>query len=195
MGKTGKWAKVKPAYNARPSPEMWNERDNVAVMNAAINALDQVARELEQRWGYGTLQRHASPDLAAKFEMANENLRIACEGDDPSLVVQKAENLAKGWRVLEKRAKEKGLKPIDERIWLHIADDGKRYGFVNDIGIAAQVTEEHQCRVYSLDEIVRIIQRYEDEANIVAATKDAFAGAEITSIVKKGEDLNDSIPF
>lgn len=195
MAKTGKWSNVKPAYQARPSPDMWNDKDDASIMNAAINSLDQVSREMEQRWGYGTLERLASPDLAAKFEMARESLRVACAGDDPSIVIQKAENMAKGWRVLEKRALEKGEKPIDERIWLHIADDGRRYGFVNEIGIAAQVTESHSCRVYSLDEVTRIVQRYEAEAMIVAATKDAFPGAEIQEIVNKGDKLNDEIPF
>jgi len=202
MGTKGKWTKVRPAYEqlTRKAPEMWDERDNSKIMQAAIESMDQVAREMEQRWGYGTLERAASPDLAAKFEMARENLRLACEGDDPNVVIQKAENLAKGWRVLEKRAIEKGLKPIDERIWLHVADDGRRYAFVNDIGIASQVTEKFDCRVYSLDEVTRIIQNYEIDATIVSAVKDTFPGAEITQIKKPekqktGDFFDDEIPF
>ena len=81
MARQGKWSKIKPEYQARPSPDMWNDRDDASIMNAAINSLDQVARDMEQRWGYGTLERLASPDLAAKFEMARESLRVACAGD------------------------------------------------------------------------------------------------------------------
>ena len=67
----GKWSKArqKPrdlAYNARTSPDMWSDERGKA-LNAAVQSLDQVARAMEQKWGYGTLERLASPDLPQSF--------------------------------------------------------------------------------------------------------------------------------
>ena len=57
---------------------MWSDERGKA-LNAAVQSLDQVARAMEQKWGYGTLERLASPDLAAKFNRAKENLQAACD--------------------------------------------------------------------------------------------------------------------
>jgi len=200
----GKWSKArqKPrdlAYKARTSPDMWSDERGKA-LNAAVQSLDQVARAMEQKWGYGTLERLASPDLAAKFNRAKENLQAACDGDDHNLVIQKCENMAKGWRLLDRKATEAGCKPLDERVVLHIADSGQKYAFTNESGLYKLIADKYgpDVRVMSFDEVTRIMEDWHKSSTLLNGIKDAFPGSEVTKINPKseGKDLfDDEIPF
>ena len=198
----GKWSKArqkpsKPAYNARSSPDMWSDSRGKA-MNAAVQSLDQVARTFEQKWGYGTLERLATPDIAAKFARAKESLQNACEGDDHNLVIHKCENLAKGWRLLDRKATEAGHKPLDDRVVLHVADSGQKYAFTNESGLYKLIQAEYgaDVRIVSFDEVTRIMEDWHKSSTLLAGVRDKFPGAEVTKIQnKEKEELNDDIPF
>lgn len=198
----GKWSKArqkpsKPAYNARSSPDMWSDERGKA-MNAAVQSLDQVARAFEQKWGYGTLERLATPDIAAKFARAKESLQNACEGDDHNLVIHKCENLAKGWRLLDRKATEAGHKPLDDRVVLHVADSGQKYAFTNESGLYKLIQAEYgtDVRIVSFDEVTRIMEDWHKSSTLLAGVRDKFPGAEVTKIeTKEKEELNDDIPF
>lgn len=199
----GRYTKVKrkPKVNkneeAWKAPNMYSDRRRDVVV-AAINSVDAVAREMEMKWGIGKLEELASPKLAVQFERARQNFSEAANGDDEQYLVQKAENLVKGWKALEAQALKNGFSPDDAQVWYAVApDDVGEYTFavVRYASDAAAVDREKYPRVYTLDEVARII--YNFETSMVRKAKQVFPNAEITKIGNndKKEPLNDPIPF
>lgn len=189
------------------APSMWADQ-RYPIVKAALDSVDEVARRFEQRWGIGRLERLASPELAVKFEQARQNFNDACANqDDHNYMVQKANNLIKGWQALERSAEKNGHTPADERIWYFRApddQDGKPYALVENSGDAKRVEPDTVVRVYSLDEICRIIKFWEEKNELVNQVKDYFPGSHITSIKPKEEKdgkkknepfFDDEIPF
>ena len=185
------------------APSMWADQ-RYPIVKAALDSVDEVARTLEQRWGIGRLERLAPPELAVKFEQARQNFNHACsDQDDHNYMVQKANNLIKGWKALEKSAEKNGHSPADPKVLYFRAPDdmdGKPYAIVEQSGDYKRVEPDTVKRVYSLDEICRIIQFWEEKMSAVNQVKDIFPGSHITSVKpkKEGKDekfFDDEIPF
>lgn len=185
------------------APNMWGD-SRYPIVKAALDSVDEVARTLEQRWGIGRLERLAPPELAVKFEQARQNFNHACsDQDDHNYMVQKANNLIKGWKALEKSAEKNGHSPADPKVWYFRAPDdigGTPYAIVEDSGDYKRLDDENVKRVYCLDEICRIIKFWEEKTDIVTEVKNTFPGSTITKIKPnkdkpKSDFLDDEIPF
>lgn len=179
------------------APAMWSDKRS-EICRAAVNSVDKVARDLEQRWGIGKLEELASPKLAVQFEQARQNFSDAANGDDHNYLVQKAENLITGWKALEAQAIKNGHSPDDAEVWYAIApEDVGEYTFaiVKNASDAAAVDREKYPRVYSLDEVARIIHNFEN--SMIRKAKEIFPNSTITKIGDNTnkEPLNDPIPF
>lgn len=187
MGQYSK-AGTKIGFNGNQIDAWQKERDDV--VRAAINSVDELARTLEQRWGIGRLERLASPALAVAFEQARQNFNMACEGDDHKFLVQKADNLVSGWKALERYAEKNGHTPSDPRV-LYVqppadAESQLPYAIIEDSAHFEKVDREAVQRVYTVDELSRIIGFWESRSEGINKIKDTFYGSEITRIKSKG---------
>ena len=202
MKKRGRYAKVertKKSGNDDPwyAPAMYSDQ-RAGAAYAAIQSVDEVARRLEQKWGIGKLEALATPQLAVQFHQCRANFNEAANGDDVQYLVQKANNMIEGLNALEAQAIKHGHSPSDIDVWYAIAPSdigGHAYAIVKDASDAAAVDRDQYPRVYTLDEIARIIASFEKP--IVRKAKDVFPNAEITKIGSnnKKDDPNDPIPF
>jgi len=175
------------------APAMWSDVRKQEV-SAAVNSVDEVARNLEQKWGIGKLERLAPPKLAVAFAQATENFNAACEGDDLKYLIAKCDNLIDGWKVLEETAIKNGHKPTDVDIWYAVAppDQGSySFALVKHPADLASVSREDAQRAYSMDEVIRIINDW--ESRMVKEVKEHFPKSHITKIETK--EFNDEIPF
>lgn len=184
------------------SPNMWGDH-RYPIVKAALESVDEVARTLEQRWGIGRLQRIAPPDLAVKFAQATENFNEACNQDDHNYMVQKANNLIAGWKALERSAEKNGFSPADPKVlYLRAPDDaldGKPFAIIEHSGDYKRIEPDTVTRIYTIDEICRFIQFWEEKNSMANTVKDTFPGSQITSIKpnneNKEEPFDDEIPF
>lgn len=188
------------------------------VHEAIVATLEDVALRLVQRWGRGKLERLASPQLAVAFQQAKQNYEKATLDNDVKYIAQKAKNLIQGWQALEKYAKQQGHKPEPSKVWYAIAPiecDAFTYAIVRDQSDMQFVDKESADRTYTLDEIARILHKFEDNNKAATEIKDLFAGSEIVGTgyydkygqeIIKGDkknekekdryaDLDDEIPF
>tara|TARA_B100000927_G_scaffold73210_1_gene58311 strand:+ start:1031 stop:1624 length:594 start_codon:yes stop_codon:yes gene_type:complete len=193
----GKWSKTqkKPEYDgvqyvAMDVPKMYEEEEKAAVIRASLKSVDKVARDMEQRWGIGKLEQLANPALATRFEQARQNLNHALGQESISEVVAKAEDMIRGWRIIEKKVLEAGHKPECEKVWHMVNDEGKKYAFVNDS--SDHVYFDKDITVISMEEVLRIIEAHYKE--LYVDIKSSFPSAEITKITKK-DKLDDELPF
>ena len=199
MAYSGKWskAKKKPEYTgvqyvAMDVPKMYEEEEKAAVIRASLNSVDKVARDMEQRWGIGKLEELADPALATRFEQARQNLNHALGQESISEVVAKAEDMIRGWKIIEKKVLEAGHKPECERVWHMVNDEGKKYAFVNDS--SDHVHFDKDITVISMEEVLRVFEAHYEE--VYGEVKKHFPGAEIMKITNKEKDnLDDKLPF
>lgn len=179
------------------APAMYGDK-RAEVVRAAVNSVDKVARDLEMKWGIGKLEELAPPKLAVGFEQARQNFQDAAQGDDHNRLVDKANNLIKGWQTLEASALKRGHKPTDAEVWFAIApeDVGEyKFAIVKHGSDAAIVDRDVYPRVYTLDEVARIIHNFEN--SMVRKAKEVFPDSTITKIGnnENKEPPNDPIPF
>lgn len=164
---------------------------------AALEPLDRVAREFEAQWGIGRLERLVSPATAAKFASARDKLDAAIQSGDSDQVVTRADIMIRGWKALDKEARETGNKPGDVgRFWATRADDGTKFVFVQhetDTGNAAEWFPGH--RVWSMPEVIRVLASA-DLAGVHRA-KELFPGATVQAVNVKtdGPVREDELPF
>ena len=179
------------------APAMWADHRS-ETCRAAVNSVDKVARDLENKWGIGKLESLASPSLAVKFEQARQNFSDAAQGDDAQYLVQKANNLIDGWKALERSAIKNGNSPTDAEVWFAIApeDQGEyKFAIVKHASDVAAVDRDTHPRVYTLDEIARMISHY--ETSMLKSAKEIFPNSNITKIgdIKNAKKYDDEIPF
>jgi len=189
--------KTDVADDSWKAPTMFSDKRS-DICNAAIRSVDKVARDLEMKWGIGKLEELAAPKLAVAFEQARQNFNDAANGDDHNYLVQKADNLIQGWKAVEAYAIKNGNSPDDAEVWYAIAPPdagGDKFAIVKHAADAAAVDREKYPKVYTLDEIARIIKAI--ETDMISKTKELFPDARITKITPtKGKViLDDEIPF
>ena len=179
------------------APLMWSDKRS-DICNAAVASVDKVARDLEMRWGIGKLEELAPPKLAVAFEQARQNFNDAANGDDHKYLVQKADNLIQGWKAVEAYAIKNGRNPGDAEVWYAIAPPdagGDKFAIIKHAADSASVDRTEYPKVYTLDEIARIIKAF--ETDMISKTKELFPDARITNIMPSTKKviLDDEIPF
>ena len=104
MAYSGKWSRAKKEPSVKfvkqTVPEMYQSQENVSVIHASINSVDKVARDIEQRWGIGKLEKLCDPALATRFEQARQNLNYALRMENITEVVAKSQDLIRGWKII-----------------------------------------------------------------------------------------------
>ena len=185
------------ADDSLKAPPMWSDKRS-DICNAAVNSVDKIARDLEMRWGIGKLEELAPPKLAVAFEQARQNFNDAANGDDHNYLVQKADNLIQGWKAVEAYAIKNGRKPGDAEVWYAIAPPdagGDKFAIIKNAADSAAVDRTEYPKVYTLDEIARIIKAF--ETDMISKTKELFPDARITNIMPSTKKviLDDEIPF
>jgi len=200
MAYRGKWSKTqsKPQYTgieyiAKDVPKMYEEQEKASVIQASLSSVDKIARDMEQRWGVGKLEQLADPALATRFEQARQNFNHALGQESITEVVAKAQDMIRGWKILEKKVLEAGHKPECERVWFMVGDDGKKYAFVNDS--SDHVHFDKDVIVVSMEEVLMVFEAHYKE--LYSEVKKHFPGAQMVEIKKidEKEVLDDELPF
>lgn len=165
----------------------------------ALLPLDRAASEMELKWGCDRLPSLVSPETAARFGSAKAKLDAAIQENDPQEVTRRAGVMIRGWDKMDAEAAERGFKALSPDIWSHTTAGGAKVAVARseaEAGKASKMESFQNVRIYSLDEIGRILDH--DSLKLVNAAKDVFPGAKIKEIRKTGTSktkLNDPVPF
>ena len=158
----------------------------------AVKAADNVARQMEDKWGVDKLPTLVSAATAAKFGSAKAKFDLAILQNDVDDVVKRATVMARGWKALDAEAERNGHRPIFQSAWTWRDDDGMAHAFVRDTGEAFKYGKQHPgVVVWTIDEIIRVAAAFRKKTKKLGVTaKAVFTGAVVTKI-----DLDDEIPF
>ena len=81
-------------------------------IRAIIDGLDQVAIEMERKWGVGRLRLLVSDLLRAKFDAQKDKLDAAIATNREQYIRAQAEGMKRAWAALDKAASEAGHPPL-----------------------------------------------------------------------------------
>jgi hypothetical protein len=166
----------------RPDP------DPFASGKSNLELLDRVAFEMEQSWGVDVLRLHVKAELRDKFDKMLEMLNDAIASDDQDRIDKCAGGMTRAWRALDAAARESGIKPARESVWVGKTNDGE---LVCVYTSAASIGElPRDVPRFHIDELVKFIP-----ANVLHV-KRVFEGAIVEDVRNKTEELgNDEVPF
>ena len=165
------------------------------VIRAAIAGADEVAVEMETKWGVGQLGRKVasiSPQLSARFERQKRKFDDCLVTYDEEEILKHSEAMKRGWQMLDKFAIEHGCEPLSSDVWEIKLNDGTAVAVCKHAAHVANIADGRE--VWSLDELAKMI---EAQPALIRKSKQRFPGAVVTKVRKKfyDWDTGDDIPF
>ena len=146
---------------------------------AFIDGADQVASEMETKWGIGRLRLLVPPELREKFDRQRYLFNQAIWHGELEEVRREAGRMVNAWQALDRTVEAAGASKLEPAVWEIALADGSVAAIVPDNARAALVNAEgRQVAVYTLDEIGRLLSNYSE----IAKAKLVFPGATITDI-------------
>jgi len=161
-----------------------------AAIQAAIRSLDEVATEMERKWGVGRLQRLVSPEMAARFAASGERLNHAIESNNLDAITERVQNHIKGWRAMDAMATEGGHPVNPPGVWTATVD-AMTYTIVYNEADLPKVAQSDP-KAITLKELLLV---YASVQGDVAPVKAAFPGAKIKAIRSTKKKRDDSIDY
>lgn len=157
----------------------WPEYDAI---QAVIDGVDQVAQQMERKWGVGRLELLVSDELREKFRRQQRRFNEAIQERDVYKVRQAGDGLRRGWSALNAAATSAGAKELSPLVWEIQMPDGRVAAFCRDNTDAYAATwTGRYVDVWTIDEIARIIERFPE----IALAKQTFPGAVLKNIRPK----------
>lgn len=171
-------------------PDRLTNPDDFGVMRKmaqyySLQPLDEVASQMDSKWGADRLPRLVSVKTATRFGSALNRLNNAIDSDDHKEVEKRAKILILGWRAMDAEAEEMGAAPVDPKplaSWRD--DDGNPYALFQDTAEAIAYSKSEDgdgVRVITLKEVSRIVGYFESKTP-VSEVRGVFGGAEIITI-------------
>jgi len=182
-------------------PDRLTNPDDFGVMRKmgqyySLQPLDEVASQMDSKWGADRLPRLVSVKTATRFGSALNRLNNAIDSDNHKEVEKRAKILILGWRAMDAEAEEMGAAVVDPKptaTWRD--DDGNPYALFQGTpeAIAYSKSEDGDgVRVITLKEVARIVGHFESKTP-VAGIRGAFGGAEIITIQQEVKNENTDV--
>lgn len=158
-------------------------RGEYDAVQAVIDGVDEVARQMETRWGVGRLEFLVSDELREKFRKQFRRFNEAIQEHDVEKVRQAGAGMRRGWEALDKAAIAAGAQQLDPDIWEIQLADGRVVALCRTKADAfATYRAGRHVDVWTTDEIKRLIESFPQ----IALAKQTFPGALVENVRTKG---------
>ena len=132
----------------------------------ALEALDEVAHQMERRWGVGRLTRLVAVDLAERFyrQLGKLNAAISDEATGGSVanVEHEAGRMRNAWIALNAAAEAAGAEQLSPAWFEGRLPDGRLLIVCGDLTAAHRIAGDNRAAVvWSMDEICRVLWQFE----------------------------------
>lgn len=151
----------------------------------ALEALDEVAHQMERKWGVGRLTRLVPIDLAERFErqLAKLNAAITEEatGGSVASVEHEAGRMVNAWRALNAAAEAAGADPVSGQYLTARMSDGRSLVICGDLEGMSHWLHQNRgsaAAVWTMEEVVRVLEGFD----LVNRTKHLFEGAVVGEV-------------
>ncbi len=148
-------------------------------IQAIIDGTDQVALEMERKWGVGRLRLLVSDFLRAKYDAQRDKFDVAIRSGNEVEIRKHGEAMKRAWQALDEAALRDGYQPKPPEVWEVPLTNGDIAAIVQDAADVSMVPDRQP--VFTLAEIGRLIDAL---GTMPLETKRTFPGAEVTEIRK-----------
>jgi hypothetical protein len=163
-------------------------------IRAMVDGLDQLALDMERKWGVDRLRLLVSDFLRARFDEQKDRLDAALRSGEERYVAAQVEGMRRAWAALDRAAQDAGASPLAPQVWeCVLPSTGEIISLVRSGDEAHDVAREG--RVFTTAEIALLIEALGEG---VLSVKQKFPGATVTGIRRKAPvdwDRGDEIPF
>ena len=164
-----------------PSATVRSEEASLSLQRqaqAALDALDHVASDMERKWGVGRLRLLVDDGLRVRFDAQKEKLDAAIASGQPAYLLTQAQGVRRAWLALDRAAVEAGAGPLAPEVWeCVLPSSGEVVALVRTETDAWHLARDR--RVFTVAEVARLIDRL---GGGVLEVKRAFPGAMVTEI-------------
>ena len=148
------------------------------VIKAILDGVDEIARQMERKWGVGRLRLMVSDVLRIKFDAQQAKLDAAIATDQETYIRAQAEGMRRAWLALDRAATDAGAEPLAPEVWECVLPaTGEVVSIVRTEAEAHHVARETE--VWTLAEIGVLIERLGDEVRQVKRT---FPGSAVVEV-------------
>ena len=164
---------------------------------AMIEAVDEIGRSMDDKWGVGRLPRLVDPITAARFARQVHKFGQACWGDELGDVAAHAPAMVRAYQALDRMAEDAGHRPIQPQQWEFEIPEGLVVLVRHTDEIARAQTHGRQCQIWSLEEVAKLVRLHP----LLVQVKTHFPGATIEKtrpgrdVLQAREDDLASLPF
>ncbi len=151
-------------------------------IRAIIDGVDQVALEMERKWGFGRLRLLVSDFLRAKYDAQRDKFDAATHSGSEVEIRKHGEAMKRAWQALDEAALRDGYQPKPPEVWEVPLTNGDIAAIVQDAADVSMVPDSQP--VFTLAEIGRLIDAL---GTVPLKTKRTFPGAEVMGIRKGAE--------
>jgi hypothetical protein len=140
-----------------PAPS-WHTYDAISAVTAGV---DEVAHEMETKWGVGRLVLLVDDDIRAKFNRQLRRFDEAIQSNDLERIQQTGAATRRAWVALDLAATIAGKPQLQPDVWEAHLEDGRVVVICRTNAEAhAEVRSGRHAEVWTLDEIARILVAY-----------------------------------
>lgn len=146
----------------------------------ALGPLDQLARQMDRKWGIDRLPELVSVETATKYGSILAKLNAAIDNADPAEAARVAQGVMRGLHAMDAEAEKSGAPKANPEVW-EIEHQGHKIGIIRDQNYWPELKAQRpDLAIYTLNEVaVALAQLHTDR---VAEIKARFPGAEVTAI-------------
>ena len=180
--------KVKEVPRPLGSPQSWARTPGTYISaQSHIDGVDQLAHQMELRWGAGRLRLLVDTSLREKFDRQRYLLNQAIWHGDLEAVRRETSRMAAAWMALDRAAMAAHAPVMSPEVWEVRLKDGSVAAIVrDDANVEPILTSGRKLVVYRLSEIGRILSHH----GAVTEAKLAFPGATVEAVRAIGDPLD-----
>jgi hypothetical protein len=157
----------------------------LGAIDQIIRTVDAHAQEMNRRWGHNRLPHVVPIEWTERFVEQKRRWQMACFECVGSLlpadldrVRVQGDAMLRAYAKLEELALAGGIAPAQPGVWEFELADGQRALLVRTDAEMSQVDRPRDVRVWSLEEIARIIERFPE----LVLAKQLFPQAEVIQL-------------
>ena len=151
-------------------------------ITAAVLSVDEVAREMERRWGVGRLVRLVSPATLVRFRQGHALWTQAYSHDRNAAETERTSAMmVRAWRALDAEARIAGHAELAPTVWEGRTEDGRVLIITRTSEEAlaiASAPDDRSRTIWTVDELARCVAMFEQ----VNEVKRCFPGATVTAV-------------
>lgn len=163
----------------------------------AIERLDEVASQMERKWGVGRLPRLVSVYLAEKFLRQVEKLNAEIVEEATAGVANveyEAGRMINAWMTLDAAAEAAGGDPASAKYLTARMSDGRSLVICSDpegMGHYVRQNPDRSAAVWTMEEVVRVLEGFD----LVNRTKHLFDGAKVEEVRVDPENMKPKVDW